>query len=1011
MNTLEFLTRILPSQGVYYGVALPVAGGAPRHKAFQDLPALADFVATASKRSDIQFYHACAAYKEPYVQTGEKKQFRVAENQLTAKAFWVDLDVGLEKFKAGKGYLDKKTAILSIIKASRTFFPDGAEPLLVSSGYGVHAYWLLKDPIAPDQWANTAHKLKAALKYFGVVADPSRTADFASILRPVGSINRKNGAELAVRVLRDSANEVDAEEFDAALTAYLEKHPVEAELPAPRGPASFAPDLNSDLTSHQYQGPPVWAETIAEHCQQVRHVRDTGGEAGYDQWRGVIGIMKFCEDGEEVLHSWSSKAADYKPEETQARFDTWTTPPTTCAFFNEHNPAGCAGCVYTKPEHIITTPKSLGQRMAKAAPINFEKLADKAVTTELPAINNYEFIQTSSNPGQPVGLYRSVRSITGEVIKVPFSHTHFYPRTRIKGEGNKYSLAIRAHLPREGIKDFDIPQSALASHSDLQKALAEHQIVTTNNKDAAAHMQAYLKDWLEELKHKTTEQNTYQTFGWHDDQKNFLLGERLYHADGSVREVLVGQSAQSKVPDFPPPDGSLELWKEAIHRLYGAPNQLYRQFVLASCFATPLVSLCSDARYRGITLSIYGKSGLGKSTLVEAGLSAFGNDDRMSIKRVTGATLNARYLTLATYGSAPLLIDEVTNVLPDQLSDLCYGVSMGEEKQRLTVGKNAQVGFAETRRWATNLFLTSNSDLHAILKLHNNNSEAESVRMVQLDFDKEPRMTFDNQILNEEVNKFKTNRGVAGEAFLRYVVSHKLEVKALMAKWADRIKNDFEEPQYRFYRNHAECAMAALEVCVHLGIFDFNVAAIYAYMLDRYRTLSTGITAGNTMTPEEALNEMVTSYTEQIIVSDDLRFSRSHRLEDLRKVVRDPVGRYVIGGPDNRAAAGHLYMSIPAIREWCGKNRMDYNAMIEAAKSTGVWVELKDSRFYLGKGTTQITGQTRVICIDYPKMLGLLGIEGTVNADGTVTKSIPTAATLEPPGNEQPPEDAKEQAT
>ena len=1002
MNTLEFLTKILPPDGIYYGVALPNAGGAPRHKAFSTLSELDGWVKRIVKNPDFQIYHACAAYKEPHIETGGKKQFRVADNQLTAKAFWVDLDVGEDKAASGKGYIDKKSAVHSIIKASRTFFPDLAEPLLVSSGRGVHAYWPLKDPITPDVWVSTAQKLKAALAHFGALADPSRTADFASILRPVGSFNRKGGAALEVRVIKNAEADIAAEDFDAALTAYLGTHELLSTLPPPPKTVVDA-NLNSDLTSHTFDRPPVWAETIANHCQQVALTRDTKGIVEYPHWFNTLGIIKHCEEGIDLAHDWSAGHPDYSPEKTQEKYDSWSTGPTTCAKFEQDNPGGCNGCKHAQGERPIRSPISLGQRITENAPINFVALQSKASIVVPPPLDGYVFHETPPSPTKKLGLYRKIKNDEDIVVEAPFSHTYFYARTRIRGENDKYSIAIRAHLPREGVKDFDIPANSLASAADLQKALADNQIVTTNNKDAAIHMQAYLKEWFEKLKHETDEQNTYQTFGWHDDHKNFLLGEQLYHHDGSVRQVLVGQSARSKVPDFPKPEGDLALWKDAIHSLYGGHNQQYRQFVIASCFASALVPLCSDARYRGISFSLYGASGLGKSTLVEAGLSAWGNDDRMSIKRTTGATLNARYLTLATYGNAPLLIDEVTNVLPDQLSDLCYGVSMGEEKQRLTVNKSAGVGFAETRRWATNLFLTSNSDLHAILKLHNNNSEAESVRMIQLDFDKEPRLVFDNQLLNEKVTQFKTNRGVAGEAFLKYVVTHKQEVKALMAKWADRIKNDFDEPQYRFYRNHAECAMAALEVCVRLEILDFDVESVYGYVLDRYRTLSNTITSSNKMTPDDALNRMLSSFTENFIVSQDLRDKRSLQPENLHRVVRDPVGRYIIGGPDNPKEAGRLYLSIQAIKTWCGQSRFGYQDVLDAAIAAGVWVELSDNRFHLGKGTTQVSGQTRVVCIDYAKYLGLHGIQGVLGKDGKITSNT----IAKQPEDREPPEEKR----
>src|SRR6185503_5423180 len=70
----------------------------------------------------------------------------------------------------------------------KTSFP---RPMIVDSGNGIHCYWPLTKSISSSAWQILANKLRDCLDFFSVIVDPSRTTDFASILRPVGSTNRK----------------------------------------------------------------------------------------------------------------------------------------------------------------------------------------------------------------------------------------------------------------------------------------------------------------------------------------------------------------------------------------------------------------------------------------------------------------------------------------------------------------------------------------------------------------------------------------------------------------------------------------------------------------------------------------------------------------------------------------------------------------------------------------------------------------------------------------------------
>ena len=125
---------------------------------------------------------------------------RKAPNAAGAWGFWMDVDVGEDKAKSGKGYASIEEARQSLqefcMKASLPF-PN----YVVCSGSGLHVYWALTGFIEREQWQETARQLKALTKAHGFLADDSRTADIASVLRVPGTMNYKTNPPKEVVLL------------------------------------------------------------------------------------------------------------------------------------------------------------------------------------------------------------------------------------------------------------------------------------------------------------------------------------------------------------------------------------------------------------------------------------------------------------------------------------------------------------------------------------------------------------------------------------------------------------------------------------------------------------------------------------------------------------------------------------------------------------------------------------------------------------------------------------------
>lgn len=145
-------------------------------------------------------YHACACFHD---EAGGRK----AQNAIGAYGFWVDIDCGPAKAESGKGYADESQADLALT----AFCNDNDLPhpnWIIHSGGGVHAYWIMDALVSKEDWRDHAMKLKVLAAKVGFLADPSRTADIASLLRVPGTSNHKYDPARPVVLVRSSATRI-----------------------------------------------------------------------------------------------------------------------------------------------------------------------------------------------------------------------------------------------------------------------------------------------------------------------------------------------------------------------------------------------------------------------------------------------------------------------------------------------------------------------------------------------------------------------------------------------------------------------------------------------------------------------------------------------------------------------------------------------------------------------------------------------------------------------------------
>lgn len=280
-DAISFLKAVLPETG-YKFLAIKHVDGL-QHVAFENIAEMgAAAVRYAHEGKDV--YFACAGYaQEAYVDTRGKMRFRTQENAVAAESFWLDIDVGEEK--PYKSQAEGLRALMKFCKANGL-----PRPTIVSSGYGVHCYWVMEEDVPKDAWLILSAALKTLTKSAPnpLSVDQSRTSDIASVLRPVGTLNYKLPPRTSPVKLLATSFPLSFQEWDGRIKGVL------AQLTA-----KTAERINS--TPDNSCQPP----SLEELEEILRYINPDASDRAY--WWGIVAALAdaYGEAGRELARRWS----------------------------------------------------------------------------------------------------------------------------------------------------------------------------------------------------------------------------------------------------------------------------------------------------------------------------------------------------------------------------------------------------------------------------------------------------------------------------------------------------------------------------------------------------------------------------------------------------------------------------------------------------------------------------------------------------------------------------------
>jgi hypothetical protein len=721
------------------------------------------------------------------------KENRKHENALFLRNFFLDIDCG-----EGKPFASQGIAIQELKRfCDETGF---SFPSVVSSGNGLYAHWCISQDLPAEVWRTVAKQLKTLCEAYNFKADPSRTADCSSVLRPVGTTNRKNGNEKPVRLLIDRPA-ISFAEFSTQLKSALDKKKLPTKSLTPPSEYQGVPD---EFVSGINETPVSYLTQLVERCAQIRQVRDSGGYVSEPLWYDFIGVARFTQEALEgefqIIHEWSSGHPDYSPGQTtdkiQHHIDSGAGP-TTCQRFGMDNPMGCIGCRW---QGKVKSPISLGR------PISEPVVVEKEDHNYCP--EGFKRLAT--------GLHRVS---DGQVDPNPFYDSDLFITAVSKDLGSKQEmLTIQHKLPfNKEYEEFQIRSSLVRDPKAFHTALLDnhvHCIGTEARNDMTTYIESYMKD----LRKKRDITILATQMGWQGD--SIVLGSTVHQPEGDPVEVGFSANVPTVARSFAS-QGNVEEWS-AITRVFDFPGIEDIAFsFLAGGFGSPLLRFTGFA---GGMVAMIGRSGVGKTLTGEWMCSVYGDPDKLKLQN--DDTRNAIVSRLGIYNSFPAYIDEISNIMPDELSNLLYRVTQGRDKARLTQKGAEKEGL---NQWNLVAVASSNHSLMDKLSAFKINPTAEMNRVLEVRVVGNPKFL---SVATQVRRIFYKNYGTAGPIYCEW-----------LAKNQDRITQDLDKiihdlkvrsgarGEHRFWL--AMCAVAIYGglVAKKLGLIQFDVKRIWEWSI------------------------------------------------------------------------------------------------------------------------------------------------------------------------------------
>ena len=936
MDTLRFFQRVLPSEGLYCIASFEGDNPAPRHGYFDSVEKLAQVALALNSRGQ-NTYYGISTFTEK-----RRKQEFVERTKVLA----IDVDCGIGKNGKPKPFIDASEGAKALI----AFVKDVGlpMPMIVSSGNGLHVYWILDAAVAPAQWKPLANALKAACLDRGFTPDIGVTGDSARILRPIGCVNPKGGKTAVL--LRD-APDVTYNQLWAVLEPFT--HGSSYELPAQ--PTRSNSLLDAMAVKHEYQ--PANAERVVSGCQQIKWGAENQNEVLEPFWWKMMGIAAYCQEPVATAIAWSKDHVDFNESEVVTKIENWkngATGPTLCEKFMLERPEGCKGCKF---KDKIGSPARLGTQLAEVK--SMAAMVDPiAAVVPVPK----PFKRTTD------GMKMVIDETDIDVCKFDL-----YPVGYGKDEGLGYEVVrFMWNRPHVGWTELAMRQANLAQGSrDFSTTIADQGILLFN-KSQTENFQMLLRSYMEELKQRRGLTNLYSSMGWKSNYNEFVIGSSLLRRDsnGTItsEQVNLAQGVGKISEDMYGVKGDLQEWINFTRILDSADLKLHK-FLIGFSFATPLLKVSG---LKGLILSLYGKTGGGKTLGQYMMQSIWGNPDQLHFGGKF--TQNSLFSRLSLHGNLPMTVDELTMLDREEAGDLIYWTSQGRDKARL----NRSAEERATKEWATTMTVSTNESLHSMLYAGGHATDAKLARLLEFNVAPHPLFTKGSQV-GRQIHAFLMNNyGTVGQEFVKHLMPLGIDgLKAML----DHAINEFPKKygvsfsgDERFWEVGVVLADLGNQLAKEYGLIQYDYEDATEWALGELKSMKVSA-ATNRMDAFDALGEFINENMDATLTVMHTPGQKPMR-DNNRPYIADILVRYDLFRKtyDGKFESGTVLVERTKLRKWLSTRGYDYKAFVQEFETEGIIATPKSQKAYFGKDVGIKIPQCYVVGINlnHPRLLGIL---------------------------------------
>ena len=873
---------------------------------------------------------------------------RTVANAKELNSFFIDIDCG-----ANKAYADQTEGIEALKKFLAS--TDFTKPtVVVNSGRGLHAYWVLEQPITREEWKPIAERFKALCQEHKFEADPAVTADVARILRIPETLNFKDPDNpLPTKVLKAGKR--------VSLSAFSEKLPVIDLLDIP-GKKPFTRQMDpmtlALMGNYQSKFKTILIKSVnGEGCEQIANAFRNQDLLEEPLWRAALSIANACVDGSVGIHKISEQHPEYSANRTIKKANE-TKGPYTCATFKTLNPSACEGCTLK-----VTSPIQIGREIVEAAEednvvTQVEEVTKEEITYNIPT---YPFPYFRGKVG---GVYRRAdpnKEDDKDELIYPYD---MYVVKRIHDPDDGETLLLRLHLPKDGVREFILPLTSALSKEKFINAVAQQGVAILGKRQDL--LMSYVTRWVEELQAMGKSEIARKQFGWLEDNSAFIIGDREICADG---RVLYSPPTSVTVPIIPAMKsrGDFHTWRDIINA-YGRPNMEQRAFALFMGFGGPLMKFVGEGMLDGFLLNLVSqKGGSGKTTLLHAINSIYGSPKPLLLSYKD--THNHRMQRMGTMQSLTPTIDELTNLEPKAMSSLVYDITSGKGKNRMSAKANVERTNVTT--WQIPVVSSSNRRVKDALLTTKSFPEPELLRILEDEILPDPDN--DPTWSKAHFGRLMSNYGHAIDPFIKYVATNLptvIELLGRVNRKLDRAANITNTE--RFWSAGIAIDLTGGIIAHNLGLHNIPIEPVFQHAINLVNNTRNKNNEEFSHVADYLGGFLQRHYQDILVIN-----GKTHSRTGLEQApIREPRGKVVVRyEPDTKL----LFVVNKEWRDDCAKSFMGYEDTLNPYRKSKAFTGLKKKRMLAGTAMGASDG-VMALTFDTSK-LDFFAEDAIVNAD------------------------------